>query len=158
MAYKISAYGKKLQDPRWQKKRLEILTRDNWACQQCFDSTSMLHVHHRWYGEGEPWDCGNEALVTLCASCHESETNQFPLAQRQLIAALKRRGALSNHVDDFVYALTYTPFEIMNEVDWSIVTFAVRRLLVDHYNGREGSWAEASEAYDSWCAAKVAKK
>ena len=32
--HKSSDYSKLLQDPRWQKKRLEIMQRDNFTCQQ----------------------------------------------------------------------------------------------------------------------------
>ena len=29
------AYYRKLRDPRWQKRRLEIFARDDWTCQGC---------------------------------------------------------------------------------------------------------------------------
>lgn len=32
---KKEEYAKKLMDPRWQKKRLEIFKRDGWKCQNC---------------------------------------------------------------------------------------------------------------------------
>lgn len=64
-------YSEKLRDPRWQKKRLEILTRDNWACQSCFNTRETLHVHHMIYPENtEPWDCDERLLITVCESCH----------------------------------------------------------------------------------------
>lgn len=40
------SYSEKLLDPRWQKKRLEILARDNWTCQRCGAVNCELHVHH----------------------------------------------------------------------------------------------------------------
>lgn len=46
-------YSDKLKDPRWQKKRLEILTRDEWTCQICFDTESTLVVHHQKYKAGK---------------------------------------------------------------------------------------------------------
>ena len=33
-------YSEKLKDPRWQKKRLEILERDNFRCQYCGDKNA----------------------------------------------------------------------------------------------------------------------
>jgi hypothetical protein len=63
-------YGEKLLDPRWQKKRLEILKRDNWKCCLCEDEKSTLHIHHKKY-TGEPWDAVPENLQTLCIHCHE---------------------------------------------------------------------------------------
>lgn len=37
MSYKKSDYSQKLLDPRWQRKRLEILQRDDFTCQVCSD-------------------------------------------------------------------------------------------------------------------------
>ena len=77
MAFKKTAYAEKLLDPRWQKKRLEIMGRDEFACQMCGDSESTLMVHHRYYIWGrEPWDYSDEMLITLCGGCHESEHDQ----------------------------------------------------------------------------------
>lgn len=42
-------YIEKLRDPRWQKKRLQILERDGFACQSCYDTETTLHVHHCTY-------------------------------------------------------------------------------------------------------------
>lgn len=67
-------YSEKLKDPRWQKKRLEILVRDEWTCQKCDDKTSMLVVHHKDYLDNvEPWDYPEELLIALCDDCHEEE-------------------------------------------------------------------------------------
>jgi ribosomal protein L37AE/L43A len=67
-------YAEKLLDPKWQKKRLEILQRDNFTCQGCLDKESTLHVHHKTYIKGrEPWDYDNYNFITLCETCHEIE-------------------------------------------------------------------------------------
>ncbi len=63
-------YAEKLKDPRWQKKRLSVLERDNWTCQMCYDSKETLHVHHKSY-HGEPWESPSKELVALCARCHQ---------------------------------------------------------------------------------------
>ena len=69
MSYKT--YSEKLRDPRWQKKRLEILQRDNFACLLCNDNKTELQIHHKKYIKGhEPWDYGNENFQTLCKHCH----------------------------------------------------------------------------------------
>jgi hypothetical protein len=65
-------YSKKLQDPRWQKKRLEILERDDFKCQNCSDTKNTLHVHHKIYS-GEPWETESKYLITLCEDCHSKE-------------------------------------------------------------------------------------
>lgn len=63
-------YQEKLLDPRWQKKRLKILNRDDWACQACGDKEETLHVHHITYSKN-PWESKNINLITLCKSCHD---------------------------------------------------------------------------------------
>jgi 5-methylcytosine-specific restriction endonuclease McrA len=68
-------YAKKLRDPRWQRRRLEILDRDTWACRYCGATEEELHVHHVFYRKGrEPWEYDGEDLVTLCATCHQETT------------------------------------------------------------------------------------
>lgn len=83
-------YVEKLRDPRWQKKRLEILNRDNFTCQSCFSSEKTLHVHHKIYIKGvEPWDYNNEYLITLCEECHAWETENMPNAIQAITDLLK---------------------------------------------------------------------
>lgn len=62
-------YNQKLKDPRWQKKRLKILERDNFICQLCKDDKTELHVHHDEYS-GEPWEVDDKFLTTVCKHCH----------------------------------------------------------------------------------------
>jgi hypothetical protein len=61
----------KYDDPRWQRKRLEIMQRDAFSCVSCGDSSSTLHVHHKRY-QGELWDSPVDDLETLCESCHSA--------------------------------------------------------------------------------------
>lgn len=66
------AYSDLLKDPRWQKKRLEILQLDHWQCRDCGSKTKTLHVHHLRYKKGaKPWEYNNSSLITLCDQCHE---------------------------------------------------------------------------------------
>jgi 5-methylcytosine-specific restriction endonuclease McrA len=69
-----SAYQQLLRDPRWQKRRLEVFTRDKWTCQECKATTKELQVHHKWYVYGTmPWEVPMQALVTLCVGCHKKK-------------------------------------------------------------------------------------
>lgn len=71
MAAPRSSYSDLLKDPRWQKKRLEILERDSWSCGNCGDKDSTLHVHHGRYLRGlKPWEYDADILYTLCEMCH----------------------------------------------------------------------------------------
>jgi hypothetical protein len=64
-------YSEKLKDPRWQKKRLEILQRDNFKCKLCGDEKTSLQVHHKEYINGnDPWNYPDISLITLCEHCH----------------------------------------------------------------------------------------
>lgn len=64
-------YYEKLKDPRWQKKRLEVMEKAEFRCSLCMDDTSTLNVHHKEYFKGkEPWDYEAEQLVCLCEDCH----------------------------------------------------------------------------------------
>lgn len=63
-------YSQRLKDPRWQKKRLEILQRDNWTCQECLSKEKSLQVHHVIYGKKDPWEYPDYLYQTLCEDCH----------------------------------------------------------------------------------------
>jgi formate-dependent nitrite reductase cytochrome c552 subunit len=68
-------YSEKLKHPKWQKKRLEIMQRDNFKCRCCLDCEKTLNVHHIYYDNKykNPWDYPNELLITMCEECHEQE-------------------------------------------------------------------------------------
>ena len=68
-------YREKLKRPEWQKKRLEIMGRDNFCCRKCDNpKKSQLHVHHIIYQNNrDPWEYNNSELITLCSECHKQE-------------------------------------------------------------------------------------
>ena len=67
-----SEYSKLLLDPNWQKKRLEIMQRDNFKCCLCGDDKTTLNVHHIKYGYNtNPWNYPNDNFITLCQDCHQ---------------------------------------------------------------------------------------
>lgn len=67
-------YSEKLKNPRWQKKRLEILDRDGFTCIGCNSDKKTLHVHHKVYKYNkDPWDYPNSCYQTLCEDCHLEE-------------------------------------------------------------------------------------
>ena len=68
-------YLEKLQDPRWQKKRLQVMNRDHWACVHCKKSENTLTVHHCRYS-GEPWEVEDQFLMTLCMDCHKTRQEE----------------------------------------------------------------------------------
>jgi len=69
----MSEYSEKLKDPRWQKKRLEIMQRDGFECKHCNCKSKELNVHHLYYEKFiNPWESNNNYLITLCKDCHEN--------------------------------------------------------------------------------------
>ena len=73
-------YSEYLKNPKWQKKRLEILSRDNFSCVVCgkgIETDTALHVHHLSYRKGcMPWEYDNSNFVTLCEQCHSDVHNK----------------------------------------------------------------------------------
>lgn len=64
-------YFQKLKDPRWQRKRLEVMQAHEFTCQLCGDTETTLHVHHKQYIKGrEPWEYEADQLATVCEECH----------------------------------------------------------------------------------------
>lgn len=64
-------YREKLKHPFWQKKRLEIMQRDNWSCKKCGSTVKTLNVHHLKYSGENPWNAPDSDLLTLCEDCHD---------------------------------------------------------------------------------------
>jgi len=67
-------YQEQLLTAEWQSRRLEILRRDNYTCQKCGAKAAdeSLHVHHKGYVSTLlPWEYPDDALITLCESCHQ---------------------------------------------------------------------------------------
>jgi predicted transposase YdaD len=70
-------YKEQLQHPLWQRKRLEILQRDNFTCLNCKETEVQLQIHHLIYIKDlHAWEYPNSLLLTLCKDCHEAETEQ----------------------------------------------------------------------------------
>lgn len=62
-------YIEQLKHPKWQRKRLEILERDDFTCQVCGDEETQLNVHHKSYSK-TVYEVDNSQLITLCKHCH----------------------------------------------------------------------------------------
>lgn len=143
-------YHRKLKDPRWQKKRLAILERDEWRCRMCGDDENTLHVHHRYYSNGEPWEIDDKALVTLCADCHEVETDSLKDVYGRLRVVLSECGGFAHDVEKLIEALVPTaqsdkPFI---EPEWDVLGDVVKKLLNDRLDGGkqwDAAWDEFFE-------------
>ncbi len=78
------------RDPRWQRRRLEILQRDGWMCSKCSAADKTLEVHHLFYtGRGRaPWDYPAWCLVSLCEDCHGPECRHGSADIEELVTAI----------------------------------------------------------------------
>lgn len=61
-----------LKHPKWQRKRLEIMERAGFECEECGVDNETLNVHHGYYEKGlKPWEYPDETLSCLCEDCHK---------------------------------------------------------------------------------------
>lgn len=110
-------YGQKLKDPRWQKRRLQVLEYAGWRCQLCGAKDRELHCHHSYYSRGKnPWQYAKGAIIALCVVCHDA------FHRKKEGPAPARKTAVHT-----LPAPTYTPAE-------TISRFAALRKLLEEQN------------------------
>jgi 5-methylcytosine-specific restriction endonuclease McrA len=89
-------YADQLKSPKWQKKRLEILERDDFTCLACGNKEKQLHVHHGIYLKGKmAWEYENYTLHTLCFSCHEEAGPLIEELKNQISYAIPKSNLLN---------------------------------------------------------------
>jgi cytochrome c553 len=134
----MSAYSDKLKDPRWQKKRLEILKRDEFTCQLCFDNESPLNIHHRIYIKGkEVWNYPDNLLVTLCEDCHKAEMANQPNIDKLLLEALHSK-FLNEDLQSIIVGfnklkLLHMSGVIASVLEWSLSNRDIQYMLMEKY-------------------------
>lgn len=74
----MSIYSNLLKSPKWQKKRLNVLNRDNFTCIYCGDKETELHIHHLKYN-GNPIESPLSDLQTVCKNCHYIISKENPV-------------------------------------------------------------------------------
>ena len=78
-------YWELLKDPRWQRKRLEVMERADFRCEDCHKKDKTLTVHHTYYEFGlDPWDYPTKHLRCLCEDCHKIAQFQYKQIKRLL--------------------------------------------------------------------------
>jgi hypothetical protein len=99
-------YFEKLKDPRWQKRRTEVLQAANFTCEDCGAKDIELHVHHCIYEKGrEPWEYAN-TLICVCKNCHKTRQEHESKAHMAL-AILMRHSKIMDIAGlyNFLYGL-----------------------------------------------------
>lgn len=103
------SYAELLKDPRWQKKRLEVMSRDNFTCVLCGEHKQTLTVHHIWYTPNvDPWNYDDDCYATLCESCHNFVHDELPKCVNLIAINVIRKGmslidveqAIQKHFDE----------------------------------------------------------
>lgn len=87
-----AAYQRLLRDPRWQRRRLEVLNEANWRCQDaaCGRHDRTLEVHHCYYLYGvKPWDYPRNAFLALCEDCHQRRQKTEASLKIELLKCLR---------------------------------------------------------------------
>lgn len=84
----MATYAEMYRDPRWQRKRLEVMERAGFACQECSSTTKTLNVHHRLYRKGAaPWAYEDSELMCLCEDCHSEHHDHRKAIDAELAEA-----------------------------------------------------------------------
>jgi hypothetical protein len=133
-----SEYSKSLRDPRWQKIRLEVLQRDDFTCRACFNNEETLHVHHCFYTrDARPWDYPLGSLVTLCASCHETESGAFYEGKNYLSDCISRHGALYGDFITLGDGFKEGSLPHSSEVFFSAISSFIKEILTNPEKGQK---------------------
>jgi hypothetical protein len=84
----MSDFWEAYNDPRWQRKRLEIMDAAGFKCVQCGADDETLNVHHGYYErDKKPWEYADRYLRCLCKTCH-GKFEAVILSIRKMMARL----------------------------------------------------------------------
>lgn len=109
MSKKKIEFKDQYKHPKWQKKRLEILERDNYTCLDCGDTEKQLHVHHGYYERDKNlWDYENRTLWCLCEDCHK-EWDKTKRKIHKMIAYMNLSDA--KHIWEVIRSLAVIQFQ-----------------------------------------------
>ena len=139
MKYK-ETYAELLRKPEWQKKRLEIMQRDDFTCQYCGSKERELQVHHRVYHKGaKPWEYDDSELITLCNRCHEIETEEknYHYETFKDICSLARELGLSEQFIGVAFSYMYSVFEAISNNELCDNDRFVSNLLLGTCNNKD---------------------
>jgi hypothetical protein len=134
------SYQKKLQNPKWQKKRLEILQRDDFKCQSCGADNEELHVHHKWYEYGKDiWDYENECFQTLCHLCHNEIELHLKEILVDIVMDLRKSVIIQpdytcilNLLNSISYKseyASYNPYQVMDAIDYIVTNDVIGQII-----------------------------
>ena len=111
---KTLSYEEQIKSPYWQKRRLQILQRDNFTCQICGSTEKTLHVHHLHYRkDAKIWDYPDSLLITLCEDCHRMEhemRSENDYSVTNIIHDLRCSGFTNFEIASMLYKIAHENF------------------------------------------------
>ena len=126
----MSNYSDKLKNPQWQKKRLEILNRDEFTCQYCNSTDKELQVHHKMYKANcNPWEYDDKLLITLCLDCHKEAEEVRKAISAGLVESFYLAGIEANDLLQLQESLLNAT---LNYGSTDIINTIIRFLHVEH--------------------------
>jgi hypothetical protein len=124
-----TAFMDQYKDPRWQRKRLEIMERDKFSCVFCEDSTASLNVHHKFYKKGKKvWEYEDSILITLCETCHEKLTKIIQNNQESLSDIYQNLSSVES-ISNILRCISCMTIDELNSTEdiiwqiWQITTY-----------------------------------
>ena len=144
----MSQYSELLKHPLWQKKRLEVLSRADFACEECGDKDSTLHVHHSVYLKGRrPWEYEDRFLQCLCEKCHFEVTtidshfmqeyySGLSISEKRRLVGYIRALDVDKHHYDY-YPATYDEILGFSDYFWIKARNLIALFKTNNDDGRE---------------------
>jgi len=136
----MNNYLDKLKDPRWQRKRLEVMQRDNFTCFDTGIKDEPLNVHHCHYSKGGPWETPTELLMTLTEDAHKKRQrleNRGKIALAKIFTRLPNLKEFEEDLKHFVEDLEKLAKN--KEASPCLTTDE------NFYNESEGRWLRVAE-------------
>lgn len=113
-------YFDQIKSPKWQKRRLEILSRDGFKCTSCSETNDQLHIHHLKYDFTKNiWDYEDEDLITLCEICHQEIEDSIKTTY-SVIRKNVKSNIQSSHLKNFME-------KILSQDDSGAVMFFIEK-------------------------------
>lgn len=139
-------YQEQLLTGEWQSRRREILRRDNYTCQECGTKAgeASMHVHHKGYVSSLlPWEYPDEALTTLCESCHSK-------AHERRVHTFVSVDALKYYIHSFDYKFNFDPEKMRDKweeykYDWCEFLWSEHPFVEIHHPIQCGTCLSAAE-------------
>ncbi len=103
-------YHDEMRDPRWQRKRLQILSDADFTCEECRNQEKELNVHHSAYLRGIPaWQHPDSLLHCLCRDCHKQRQEVEESLKLEMMKRLRR-----------------VPLERIKQIFWEVMAQAMK--------------------------------